>query len=116
MAKTIGDIIGEARVFIQDTEAATQRNSDEELLEYLNNGIYEIRRLRPDFFVNIFETDVPQYTTAQLTTEYPLDGQTTQALAYFIAANEQVKDDEYAVEGRAAGLMALFRQNLLVAG
>lgn len=115
MAKTIQDILNEARVFIQDSDTP-YRYSDDDLVDYLNNGLYEIRRIRPDYFINSYDTDVPQFTTAQLGSDYPLDGQTHTAIAYFIAGNAAIRDDEHVNEGRAAGLLNLFQAKLLTAG
>lgn len=114
MAKTIQDILDEARVFIQDVDEP-QRYSDDDLVAYLNNAIYEIRRLRPDYFVNTYTTEVPQFTTSQLTSDYPLDGQTTTAAAYFVAGNAALRDDENVDSGRAVGLITMFNNMLLKA-
>ncbi len=114
MAKTIQEIINEARVFTQDEGTVGDlRDSTDQMLAYLNNGIYEIYRLRPDYFTAYYDTDVPQFTSSQLTDTYPLDGQTTTALAYFIAGNVEAKNDEDVLEGRASGLMALFKTSLM---
>lgn len=115
MAKTIQDILDEARVYIQD-EVEEYRYSDEDLVDYLNNGIWEIRRIRPDFFIGTYDDEVPSFTTAQLDSEYPLDGQTYTAMAYFVAGNAALRDDEHVNDGRASGLLTLFQAKLLNPG
>ena len=115
MAKTIQDIIDEARILIQDTEVGSYRNSNEDLMRWFNNGVLEIRRLRPDIFINLYDVDVPTYTTDNLTDNYPYDEQTTTALAYFIAGNNEMKDDEHVETGRAVALVNQFKQLLLTA-
>lgn len=115
MAKTIQDILDEARVYIQD-EIEPYRYSDEDLVDYLNNGISEIRRIRPDFFVGLFYSDLPQFTISDLGEDYPLDEQTNTAITYFVAGNAALRDDEHVNDGRAAGLLGLFQAKLLQAG
>jgi hypothetical protein len=116
VAKTIQNILDEARDHIQDTEATTQRYSDDELLSYLNNGITEIRRLRPDLFVGTFDAALPRFTSADLASNWPLEDITDTAISYFVAGNAALRDDENVLEGRASGLMTLFAQKLMVAG
>lgn len=115
MARTIQELITEARSYIQDSETP-YRHTDADMVNYLNNSIYEVRRIRPDAFVNSYASEVPQFTTAQLSESYPLDGQFFTATAYFIAGSCALRDDEHTVDARAQGLLALFSSKLTNAG
>ena len=116
MAKTIQEILDEARVLIQDTVEGSYRHPDEELVDYLNNGISEIRRIRPDYFINSFDAALPQFTTADLASDYPLDEQTNTAIVYFVAGNASLQDDENVLDGRASGLLSIFSAKLTSSG
>ena len=112
MAKTLQDIIDDARVYIQDVDTP-YRNDDAEMLSYLNSGIYEIYRIRPDYFTAYFDAGIPQFDESQLSEDYPIDQQTAIALTYFIAGNEEAKNDEDVLEGRASGFINLFKASLM---
>lgn len=116
MARTIQDILNEARDYIQDTDTEVQRYSDADLIAYLNNGITEIRRIRPDFFVNSYDNALPRFTTSTLTEDWPLEDQTDTAIAYFVAGSAALRDDENVLDGRASGLLTLFSTKLTKAG
>ena len=116
MARTIQDLITEARGYIQDSESDYYRYSDADLVTYLNDAIFEIRRLRPDVFVNSFDTDVSQFTTSNLSSNFPLPGQFFTATAYFIAGSAGLRDDEHVLEGRAMGLLNSFTAKVMTAG
>ena len=116
MARTVQDLITEARVYIQDTGVDTYRYSDADLVNYLNNSLVEVRRLRPDFFVNSFDTAVTQFTTAELGSDFPIDEQFFTAAAYFVAGSAALRDDENVVNARALGLLQLFTAKLTTPG
>lgn len=115
MARTIQALLTEARGYIQDTKTPF-RNSDADLVTYLNDSIFEVRRIRPDAFVGMYDTAVPQFTIADLGSDYPLDGIFFTATAYFIAGSTGLRDDEHVVDSRAQGLLALFSAKLTQPG
>jgi hypothetical protein len=51
----LGDIIDEARVLLQDTNATMQRFTDAQMLEFGNQTLRRIALLRPDLFAYIGE-------------------------------------------------------------
>jgi hypothetical protein len=108
VARTIQQLFDEARGHIMDVGG--DRYSDEDLLSYFNNCLYEIKRLRPDAYFGIAE--VPQYTLSQLDDEFPLDGMFATATSYFLAGSASLRDDEHVAESRAAGLLAMFASKL----
>ena len=107
MPRTIGDVISEARSYIQDT-VETYRYSDADLVTYLNDALVEVRRLRPDFFIGSYDSDVTIYTDADLAEDFPIDEQALTACAYFVAGSASLRDDEHEVDNRTTQLLQAF--------
>jgi hypothetical protein len=122
MSWTIADAITHARQTIQDTREAAYRHSDDKLVGYFNAAIADARKLRPDIFLQGTDASlwdaVPLYTAQDLTdlTPFPLDPQYFTAVVDHIAGTIGMEDDEYAVDGRAAGLLTRFSQKLVGKG
>lgn len=110
-ARLIQDAINEVRDILQDTDAANYRYSDASLVRYLNNAFYEVKRLRPDMFV--LGDEIPVFTAVQFDQPYPLPAATFQGVVYFIAGSAELRDDEFAVEGRAMTLLGAFKASLV---
>ena len=108
MAKTVGDTITEARVILNDSAGA--RYTDVQLVAAFNNAISEAKSLRPDMFV--FGEALPQYTTADFGQPFPLPQIVFQSFVYFLAGDAELRDDEFAVDGRAMTLLGAFKQKL----
>ena len=119
MARTIADLITEARSYIQDTDEP-YRYTDTDLIIYANDAMTEIRRIRPDYYYDLAVAaggydgyEVPQYTSTDYTSsDFPLDQQAFTATAYFIAGSAALRDDEHTVDARATALLGLFEQKL----
>lgn len=122
MSWTIADAITHARQTIQDTREASYRHTDDKLVGYFNSAIADARKLRPDIFLKDSNASlwdvVPLYTSANLTddTPFPLDPQYFTAVVDHIAGTIGMEDDEYAVDGRAVGLLSRFSQKLVGKG
>lgn len=88
---SVGDIINEARILLQDTETGNFRWTDEEVYGALNEGLLSTKRYRPDFFRGIA---TPQYATtdSNVTINYP--DQFKPALIDFVCGRIQQQDDE----------------------
>ncbi len=115
---TVGDVITQAREVIQD-KRAPYRNSDTELLGYFNHALSETRRLRPDLFLgNEEEARLLLWTTqvTDLDEPFPLEEQYFSPFVFFVSAMVGVGDDEFANNGRAAGLMTMFKTQLVGTG
>lgn len=130
MAKTWSDLLGEARVILQDTDSPT-RYSDAVLLSKLNRGLQELARLRPDAFWDRFDRDdvvVPQVAVLDpnpaedpdvfdpdeaaivaVADNVDLPMQFYTALVYWVTSSAELLDDEFTNDGRAATLMAQFK-------
>jgi len=111
--KTVEQIIGDSRRILQD-EVVPYRNSQADLIGSLNNGFYELKRLRPDAWLTFFGKDLPEYTdtAADLATVVPLNQTFIQQLIYWVSGYAELKDDEYTVDGRAALLLQAFGTDL----
>lgn len=116
MAKTYQTAIDEAREILQDTDSDDYRYSNTILLNILNRALQELGRIRPDAFWTTFSTDdivVPEITTSDLSTTFPLPMQFYLPIVSFIVAWTEVLDDEFTQDGRAGMLLAQFKQQVL---
>lgn len=109
MPKTVEQIILGARRILQD-EVTPYRNPTDDLLSFLNNALYELKRIRPDAWLGQFGVDLPEYTDTpgDLAELIPINPMFYQGLIYFVAGYAELKDDEYTVDGRAALLLQAF--------
>jgi hypothetical protein len=100
---TLQDIINSVRVDLQDVDATRYTNS--QLLGFANDGIQEAFRKRPDFRLGSYKSAT---TTYGLTDQVPIPVQYQSLLIFYITGRAEMRDDEYAVDGRAAQLLGLF--------
>lgn len=115
MAKTYQTAINEAREILQDTDEP-YRYDDSILLNILNRALQELGRIRPDAFWTTFTTDdivVPEVTTLDLSTTYPLPMQFYLPVVSFIVAWAEVLDDEFTQDGRAGMLLQQFKTQVM---
>lgn len=92
--------INEARAILQDTNAESgYRYPDSDLLGYLRDGVNLARALRPDIFIGRYATVLPD--TYVLTDPFPLPVFYFTAMCQYIAGRAELRDDEFAVDGRA---------------
>jgi len=112
---TVGQYIEEARRLLQD-EVSPYRYPDDDLVDALNIGLLEARRLRADLFLPLF--DVPWTDpsgTIDTDAEVTFDPQYRAALVYYIVGRAQLRDDEPTTDQRAGGLLQKFTAQLLTA-
>lgn len=115
MAKTYQTALDEAREILQDTDEP-YRYTDAALLNILNRALQELGRIRPDAFWTTFSTDdivVPEVTTLDLNTTFPLPMQFYLPVVSFLVAWAEVLDDEFTADGRAGMLLAQFKSQVL---
>jgi len=115
VAKTYQTAIDEAREILQDTDEP-YRYDDSILLNILNRALQELGRIRPDAFWTTFTTDdivVPEVTTLDLSTTYPLPMQFYLPVVSFIVAWAEVLDDEFTQDGRAGMLLQQFKTQVM---
>lgn len=105
----VSDYVTAARVLLQD-QVQPYRYPDADLVQALNDGFLDMRRLRPDLFLfNSFA--VPQFTSNDSTT-VNVDGTYAHSLIYFMVGMAQARDEEWTQDSRAAGFLKMFRDQL----
>ena len=123
MAKTYQTLITESRELLQDTDTDVQRYTDATLLNILNRGLQDLGRMRPDAFYNDFlsnSLNVPEIVetgagAGQINWGDPFaaEMQFYAPLVGYVTGVAEITDDEYTVDGRAALLLAQFRNGVI---
>lgn len=111
--KTFAEILTDARVMLNDSaagEGEVLRYTDPQLLVYARQAVMEARRIRPDLFLTQFTTD---FSTLALTDAAPLPDEYVAPVTDFVVMRAEMRDDEFAVDGRAAALVQRFRAGFL---
>jgi len=101
---TVGKITDYARVLLQDT-LEPFRYPTANLIDNLNVGLLDVRRLRPDLFLYT-STDVPSYSATSEIVD--IDQQYRMALVYFVVGQTQMRDEEDVTDARAVLFMQKF--------
>lgn len=133
MAKTWQNVLDEARVILNDTEATSNRYTNTMLLAKLNRGLQELGRLRPDAFWAFFDVDdvkIPlivavggdanpdtdtaafdETEDAEIALDQPFNLPMLfySSLVYWVAGSAELVDDEFTVDGRAMTLLSQFK-------
>lgn len=104
MAFTYQSVVDIARIPLNDT--AKTRYSDEQLLQFANQGILAIVKRRPDVCIGQF-SNLPTGDAA-LTDPFPFDAGYVQVAADYVTARAEMTDDEHADTGRASVYVNLF--------
>jgi len=74
VAKTYSNLVSEARVLLQDTDAELKRYTDAKLLDILNRGLQDLARIRPDAMYDLYVSN--DLTVPELVESSPGAGQT----------------------------------------
>ena len=111
---TCADIIARARKTLGDKTtlngvAVTPRDSDADLLGYLNDGLAAAYALRPD----LLYPSLTAFAALALGATFPLAIQHEAVLADYIVFRASTKDDEHVLSGRAEEMRALFERGIL---
>lgn len=109
---TVQDYIDRARVLLLDT-VAPYRYETVDLVENLNMGILEARKLRPDLLKSYFTSSLPDYSTSNLNAAVDIDPQYRVAFVYYICGQAQLRDDENVQDSRAVTFLNKFTSQLL---
>lgn len=110
---TVGQYLEETRRLLQD-EVAPYRYPDDDLVEALNIGLLEAKRIRADLFLPLFDIPwVDPSGTIDMATKVTLDPMYRSSLVYYLVGRMQLRDDEPTVDQRAAGLLQKFTAQLL---
>lgn len=109
---TVQDYIDRARVLLLD-EVEPYRYPTADLVENLNMGILEARRLRPDVLFAYLRTAPPEFSTGAMTADVPIDVQYRMAFVYYICGQAQLRDDENVQDSRAVTFLNKFTSQFL---
>jgi hypothetical protein len=109
---TVQDYVDRARVLLLD-QVEPYRYPTADLVENLNMGILEMRRLRPDLLLSKFRTTLPEYSAGALSTQVDMDPQYRMSLIYYICGHAQLRDDENVQDSRAVTFLNKFTSQLL---
>jgi hypothetical protein len=113
--ETVGQYIEESRRLLQD-EVIPYRYPQDDLIDALNIGLQEARRLRADLFLPLFEMgwyDPTKVTAPDLAMPVTLDPMYRASLVYYIVGRMQLRDDEPTTDQRAGALLQKFVGQLL---
>lgn len=108
----VADYVARARVILLD-EVVPFRYPDEDLVEALNEGILEARKLRPDLFVGSFRSPLPSFSVTTTTAAVPIDPMYRVAFVYYMAGTTQLRDEENTQDSRASAFLTKFSSSLL---
>jgi hypothetical protein len=112
--ETVGDYLKESRRLLQD-EYEPYRYPTVDIVDALNIGLTEARRLRADLFLPNFELPyVDTSGTINTSTKVPMDPMYRSSLVYYAVGRMQLRDDEPTTDQRAGGLLQKFVQQMLV--
>ena len=110
---TFQQIMDDARVLLNDVKLdvdTVTRYSEAQLLLYAQQALYEARRVRPDLFLSNLTGDFPAYAT---TDNAPIPEAYVVPLIDYVISRAEMRDDEFAVDGRAATLFQKFKSGLM---
>lgn len=106
---TVAKMVANARILLQDT-VVPYRYPDANFIAWMNDAIFEARRLRPDLFL-------PTFAIAEITTLTDslawIEPMYRPAFVYYLAGKMQMIDDEGVSDARAAALLNKFTSQLL---
>ena len=108
---TMGDIVDQARIDINDLATGTivPRYPTSDLLKFANDGVAKAVRLRPDLRFGNYGTGTgtsQDYTDLTTGSTFPLDLLYRPAIAAYIVNRNQGGDDQFASQAKAdAGLI-----------
>lgn len=113
----VSDLLDRVRQVLQDQDADGYRYPTSDLVGYLNDFTGEAFRLRPDLFVGKYHVDPPEVTQAAgtdySTVAFPLPRSCFVAAVHYVAGRAEVRDDEYAANGRASSFLQAATQMLM---
>lgn len=112
--ETVADYLAQARSLLQDM-VLPYRYPDSDIVGFLNLGLLEIRKLRPDLMLAT-PTNIPSYSASSPSTVVAIDPQYRVALLYYTIGQAQLRDSEDVSDSRALALLSNFTAQLLSNG
>lgn len=109
--RTAGEVIADARDILQD-HVTPYRYTESQLFRYLSSALMEARRIRPDLFSGSLRAPVPNYSEFDGAKILPLIDTYYPQVVNYVAGRAELRDDSFAVDGRATALIAAFGASL----
>jgi hypothetical protein len=111
---TVQDYLNRCRALLLD-QNIPYRYPDIDLVENLNMGILEARKLRPELFQATFwsTTTLPSFSATAPTAVVPIDPQYRVPFVYYICGHAQLRDEENTQDTRAAAFLNKFTSQML---
>ncbi|NQW93622.1 MAG: hypothetical protein HQ446_06250 [Polaromonas sp.] len=110
---TFQQICNSARVVLNDVvfdDSTLTRYTETQLLEYARAALVDARRVRPDLFLSRLTGAFPAYAASA---EIPISEDYVMPLVDYVIHRCELRDDEFAVDGRAAALYQKFKSGML---
>lgn len=110
---TFQNVINDSRVLLNDEVSELNpevRYTEAQLLGYAKSALIEARRVRPDLFLSNLTTSFSSYTVSST---IPVADEYLIALVDYVVHRAELRDDEFAVDGRSSILLQKFKANLL---
>lgn len=110
---TFQTVMDDARVILNDQITALNpdpRYTEAQLMSYARSALIEARRVRPDLFLSNLTTSFAAYTAAST---IPISDDYLLPLVDYVVHRAELRDDEFAVDGRSATLYQKFKSGLL---
>ena len=110
---TFQTVVNDARVLLSDevTDLNPEpRYTEAQLIGYAVTALSEARRVRPDLFLSNLTTSFSSYTVSSTV---PIADEYLVCLVDYVVHRAELRDDEFAVDGRSAMLMQKFKSTLL---
>ena len=111
---TVAQYLDEARLLLLD-EATPYRYPDKDLVDALNIGLLEAKKLRADLFLPVFTIPYCERLEARSTPRYkvPMDPMYRSTLVYYMVGRMQLRDDEPTTDQRAGAFLQKFAHQLM---
>jgi len=111
---TMAEVVALARITLQDRDSDAYRMSDDDLLEFANNGLDEFFQMRPDLFIGQMSlATASEGHQLALGNALPIDGRWKRLLADYVISRTETGDDEHQNAGRAGAFMKQLERRLV---
>ena len=108
MPRTVQDVTNRVQQLLNDARGV--RYPLEQLRTHIVDAIVEARSVRPDLFVDGYTLPLPD--SLEQGDVLPLPDQFFATVAMYVAGMAELRDDEFAVDGRAMTLQQMFARKL----
>lgn len=107
MARTFQQVCDRARIPLNDADKT--RYPDVDLLSYANDAVLLLRQKRPDLFFGSWTVPAGEYVVSD---PIPVSDLYFPAICDYVTGRAEFRDDEDAMQARAAAFLQLFGGNL----